>query len=307
MSSKLGSNLRSAMQHAKREAITHGSDGSQRITLEQLSLPAEQPRRHFDEQAMAELTASIKAKGMLQPMLVRPLGGERFELVAGERRYRAAKTLSLDVVPVLVRALTDAEAKEAALTENLQREDINPVEETEAILALLSLKLEAEPTEVISLLYARQNDEKGNSTHNVMGNETTVIDEFFATTGKMNWASFVTNRLPLLKLPNDVLMALRRGEIAYTKALLVARIKDAAQRRHLLKKVSKEGASVEQVRTWVKDLQATTEVPSYQPIVERVRRLPRLIKRSRALQNSRTSQRVGELIDELEKLLGTPS
>ncbi len=305
MSSKLGGNLRSAMQHAKREAITHGSDGSQRITLDQLVLPAKQPRRHFDEQTMADLTASVKAKGILQPMLVRPLGGDRFELVAGERRYRAAKTLKLDFVPVLIRTLTDAEANEAALTENLQRENINPVEETHAILELLALKLETTSSAVVSLLYARQNEQKRDSTHNVMGNKYDVVDELFLTLGRMNWASFVTNRLPLLKLPKDILGALSRGEVAYTKALIIVRVKDGAARSRLLKKAINEGLSVEVLRARVKELQTNPKTPPHQPMIDRVRQFPRLIKRSRALKDEATNQRVRELIAEIEALLKT--
>ncbi len=96
-----------------------------------------QPRRHFDEDALRELAASIKAQGIIQPLLVRPLaGGQSYQIVAGERRWRAAQMAGLDRVPVYIRELSDKEVMAAALIENLQREDLNPIEEAEALQAL---------------------------------------------------------------------------------------------------------------------------------------------------------------------------
>ena len=96
-----------------------------------------QPRRHFDDTALRELAESIKSQGIIQPLLVRPHGGENtFQIVAGERRWRAAQLAGLKEVPVFVRELTDKEVMAAALIENLQREDLNPIEEAEALQAL---------------------------------------------------------------------------------------------------------------------------------------------------------------------------
>ncbi|MDE7370716.1 MAG: ParB/RepB/Spo0J family partition protein [Desulfovibrio sp.] len=96
-----------------------------------------QPRRTFTEEALDELADSIRQQGIIQPLLVRPLeDGERFQIVAGERRWRAAEKAGLAEVPVYVRAMDEQEAMAAALIENLQREDLNPVEEAEALNAL---------------------------------------------------------------------------------------------------------------------------------------------------------------------------
>ena len=314
MSSKVQNSLKSAMQHAKREALTQGRDGTQ-LALEQIVLPEQQPRRYFDEQAMETLIASVAKKGILQPLLVRPLSEARFELVAGERRLRAAQSLKLITVPVFVAALTDAEAKEAALIENLQRENINPVEETEAILQLLALRLEVSVADAVSLLYALDNEQKGRThnvmgiqedeeeaTHNVMGSRRELVQDVLASTTNMSWTSFVSNRLPLLKLPGDILNELRRGTIAYTKAVLVARVKDDKIRGRLLKEVISKGLSVEEVRNRLNKLRPprTTED---QPVLARVRRLPQLIKKSRAFQDSNVEKRVNELVSELEKII----
>lgn len=104
------------------------------VSLDKLTLPATQPRRYFDPQALASLVESVKTNGILQPLLVRP-SGERYEVVAGERRYRASLTAELTEVPVIVREMTDEQAVQYALVENLQREDLNPIEETEGILS----------------------------------------------------------------------------------------------------------------------------------------------------------------------------
>ena len=96
-----------------------------------------QPRAYFDEEALVSLTASVAAVGVLQPVLVRPTDGARFELIAGERRWRAAKRAGLQTIPALVRTVADAEALEQALVENLHREDLNPLEEAAAYQQLM--------------------------------------------------------------------------------------------------------------------------------------------------------------------------
>ncbi len=116
--------------------IVFTSETVQRLTLAQIRPSNLQPRHHFDQNALDELALSIREKGILQPLLVRPVA-DHFELVAGERRYRAAGMAGLTEVPVLVKDLTDREALEIAIIENLQREDLNPVEEAMAYAKLI--------------------------------------------------------------------------------------------------------------------------------------------------------------------------
>ncbi|MEL4017019.1 ParB/RepB/Spo0J family partition protein, partial [Dryocola clanedunensis] len=97
-----------------------------------------QPRRDMDETKLAELAESIKAQGVIQPILVRQLGPDSFEIVAGERRWRASQLAGLDEVPVVVRELEDRTVIAMALIENIQREDLNPLEEAEALQRLIS-------------------------------------------------------------------------------------------------------------------------------------------------------------------------
>ncbi len=96
-----------------------------------------QPRTRMDEQALAELSASIRTQGLMQPLLVRPIGGERYELIAGERRWRAAQMAGLAQVPALVREVPDEAALAMALIENIQRENLNPMEEAAGIQRLI--------------------------------------------------------------------------------------------------------------------------------------------------------------------------
>src|SRR5215207_3553793 len=137
---------------------TEGEDNVRLLSLDALRLPERQPRRYFAPRAMDALIGSIQRHGILQPLLVRPAAEDRageYEIVAGERRYRAAREAGLAEVPVVVRQM-DEEAVQYALLENLQREDLNPVEETEGILLLLALGLEKDVEDVTSLLYRMQ-------------------------------------------------------------------------------------------------------------------------------------------------------
>jgi len=140
-----------------------------KVLLDKIILPSTQPRRYFDPKAMQSLVESVKREGILQPLLVRPVG-DKYELVAGERRYRAAQEAALTEVPVTVREMSDEQAVQYALTENLQREDLNPIEETEGTLQLLALRLGCETADVSSVLYRMENEAKGKITRNVSGN-----------------------------------------------------------------------------------------------------------------------------------------
>ncbi|MGQ0697185.1 MAG: ParB/RepB/Spo0J family partition protein [Panacagrimonas sp.] len=113
------------------------ADAQREIALDQLRAGAHQPRRHFDQDALAELASSITAQGVVQPVVVRPIGGDRYEIVAGERRWRAAQIAGLKFIPAVVRTLDDRGAMAVALVENIQRADLNPLEEAEALSRLL--------------------------------------------------------------------------------------------------------------------------------------------------------------------------
>ena len=113
-----------------------GDDGLRTLRIDELTPGKYQPRSHMDSAALAELAESIKAQGVMQPILVRPVAGGGYEIIAGERRWRAARMAGLATVPGLVREIPDQQALSAALIENIQREDLNPLEEAAGIQRL---------------------------------------------------------------------------------------------------------------------------------------------------------------------------
>ncbi len=118
--------------------ISDEKDSSTTLRISELEPNRDQPRKEFDPAALAELADSIAAVGVIQPLIVRPIAGGGYQIVAGERRWRAAQSAGLTEVPVIIRELSDKEVDEIALIENLQREDLNPVEEAEGYRHLMS-------------------------------------------------------------------------------------------------------------------------------------------------------------------------
>jgi ParB family chromosome partitioning protein len=263
------SKLRDSLDQVETQAV-----GDRDLPLASIGLPAQQPRRYFDPEKLKQLVLSVQEHGILEPVLVRPVEGKsgQYELVAGERRYRAAQQLELNEIPVIIRELTDTEALQLALVENLQREDLNPVEETEGVLQLLSIQLNRAISDLPPLLHRLQYERK-KSSNNVVGNsEIEAIESVFTGLGLMSWESFVNHRLPLLNLPGNVLEALRQGELAYTKAQTISRVKDETQRQVLLQSAIKEDLSLNQIRERIKDLRPEPDKISPKATVESLSR-----------------------------------
>lgn len=184
--------------------------GVQSVTIAQLRASPLQPRTVFDEAAIAELASSVAEKGVLQPILVRPVPGG-YEVVAGERRFRAAQRAGLIAVPAVVRELSDKEALEIAIVENLQREDLNPMEEARAFKQLLD--------------------------HGM--NQEAVA----AAVGRSR--SAVANQLRLLTLPDAMQTALENGTITpgHARAILAL---PSADRQWAFVQIVERGLSVRQ-------------------------------------------------------------
>lgn len=135
--SGLGKGLGALIPGDLRDFGDDGAGGVQEVAVSQIEPNRFQPRRRFDEETLTSLTASIRELGVLQPILVRKLDEDRFELVAGERRWRAAKRAGLQFVPVIVREVADGLSLQQALVENLHRDDLNPLEEAAAYQQLV--------------------------------------------------------------------------------------------------------------------------------------------------------------------------
>ena len=283
-----------------------GKSAAEFVNIEFIHLPKQQPRRYFDPDKLQSLVDSISHHGILEPLLVRPLGNNKYELIAGERRYRAAQIASLEKIPVVIRELSETEALQIALVENLQREDLNPVEETEGILQLLGLKLESNSEEVISLLNQLANSKRG-FTDNVVRNEKQqLIEEVFATIGTLSFESFRTHRIPLLKLPEDILEPLRQGKIEYTKAKAIAKIKEESARKELMAEAMAKSLSLREIKERIK---AATPQPQKEEIFNRLDNAYKQVKKSKKLirENSRKRKKLESLLAQLEKLFEQPS
>ena len=179
-----------------------------------------QPRKHFDETALDELAQSIEKHGVIQPLLVRPLSDGSYQLVAGERRWRAARMAGLTEVPVVIRDLSEEDAMALSLIENLQREDLDPIEEAEGYRTLM---------------------------------ETCGItqEEAAARVGKSRPA--VANLMRLLSLPQDVRNMVSVGTLSPGHARALLPLGNDALIAQFAKEIVEKGLSVRQTEAWVKD------------------------------------------------------
>ncbi|WP_309228840.1 ParB/RepB/Spo0J family partition protein [Microcoleus sp. FACHB-831] len=272
------------------------------VPIARIYLPQEQPRRYFDLEKLQQLVISVKELGILEPLLVRPREQGDYELVAGERRYRAAQTAGLTSVPVVVRQLTDAEALQLSLVENLQREDLNPVEETEGILQLMASQLNKSVEEATALLYRMQNEVKGKVTQNVLGSpEGEQVRAMFDSLGLMSWESFVSSRLPLLNLPEEVINALRQGRIEYTKAIALARIKDSSARQALLEEAIQENLSLTQIKQRIIAARPLQEKPQSLKIL--FKEASSRLQKAKFWSNPKKQRQLEKLLKQMEDLL----
>jgi ParB family chromosome partitioning protein len=183
------------------------------LKTDELEPNRNQPRRSFDEQSLAELADSVARHGVLQPLLVRPIPGGGYQIVAGERRWRAARMAGLKEVPAVVREMTDAQVTELALIENLQREDLNPLEEAQGYQTL-------------------------------MDSCSMTQDDVAKAVGKSRPA--VTNALRLLGLPEDLRKLVASGTISAGHARALLSFPDEASMRAAAK-IAAAGASVREI------------------------------------------------------------
>ena len=177
-----------------------------------------QPREDFDQQSIEELAQSIKEKGVIQPLLVRRKG-DNYELIAGERRLRAANSLGLKEIPIIVRDVSDQDSLELALIENIQREGLNPIEEAHAYQHLID-KFQVTQEKISE----------------VLGKARTTI----------------TNTLRLLKLPHEIQQEMKKGRISFAHGRSLLEIDDANQQRRLAQDVISKGLSVRELENLIK-------------------------------------------------------
>lgn len=194
----------------------------QDIELDKIVPNRYQPRRKFSDDSIKELAETLDKDGLLQPIVVREDGEDHYEIIAGERRYRAAKSLNWETIPAIVNNMNDDQAASLALIENLQREDLNPIDEAKAYTNLMKL-----------------NDLTQTALAKDMGKSQ----------------SYVANKLRLLKLDDDVQKALIEGKITARHGRALLNLSDDDQER-VLKEIEDKGLNVKQTEEIAKDVDA---------------------------------------------------
>lgn len=216
----IDSDLKNPAGQLKPQAV-EAATGVLRLPLENIETNPKQPRRDFDEQGLQELAHSIKLHDIIQPVTVSKLHGNKYRLISGERRMRAAKIAGLKDIPAYVRHANDQDLLELALLENLQREDLNAME--------------------IALSYKRMMEELNHTQEQVaerMGKDR----------------STVTNYIRLLKLPPDIQIAVRNGEISMGHARALINVDKIDQQLYIFDEIKTKGLSVRQTETLVRNL-----------------------------------------------------
>lgn len=196
------------------------------IPIRQIERNPYQPRQDFKEEPLDELAASIKVHGIIQPLTVRKLSDRKYQLISGERRLRASQIANLKEVPAYVRTADDEQMLEMALIENIQREDLNPIE--------------------IALTYQRMIDELG-LKQNELGEKV----------GKKR--ATVTNYLSLLKLPEKIILGLREGDLSTGHAKAIKNIEDPIQQIQVFQDIVERGLSVRQAEEMARKIKQAAE------------------------------------------------
>lgn len=231
----LGRGLSALLNNAETDITVsseyRASGGVQTIDIKDIEANPFQPRTDFEQKALDELSESIKIHGLIQPVTVRKMGYDKFQLISGERRTRASILAGLDKIPAYIRIANDQEMLEMALIENIQREDLNAIE--------------------ISLSYQRlmaECDLKQEELGDRVGKNRTTIN----------------NYLRLLKLPPDIQIALRDGKISMGHARAIISVENIDAQLDIFKKILKEGLSVRKVEELVRDLDGKSKSPVYE-------------------------------------------
>jgi ParB family chromosome partitioning protein len=227
---KLGRGLSSLLEETDAPAVEVGAsklsdswEKIQEIPIDDLRPNSFQPRIRFDDRHLAELAASIRLAGLMQPVVVRPLADGKYELIAGERRWRACRLAGLKTVPAIVREADNRRSAELALIENVQRTDLNPIERAAAFRSLMSK---------FSMTQAEVADRVG-------------LDR-----------SSVANLLRLLDLPEDIRNMIVDGALSAGHGKMLASVADSVEQRKLVERIVAEHLSVRQTEKAVRDMAA---------------------------------------------------
>ena len=226
--SALGKGLGALIKQSETENVENPVNATDKIDIQKIEVNPFQPRTNFDQEALEELAVSIRQLGIIQPITVREIDGGKYQIISGERRYRASQMAGLKEIPAFIRHADDGDMLELALVENIQREDLDAIE--------------------VAISYQRLIDECQLTQENVS-----------ERVGKKR--STIANYLRLLKLPAEVQLAIRQRTISMGHARALINIEQEEQQIQILKEVLENGLSVRQVEQAVRQINQP-EVPS---------------------------------------------
>lgn len=269
-----------------------------------------QPRAFFNQDKIEKMAASFRkyleaGDYPRTAILVRPVE-DYYELIFGEQRKIAHEKAGFtNILAFVDNSITDQESRELALTENLLREDLNPVEKADAILSLAAIRIQATPIEVRQLLDKAANDRKQGTDNVTRTPEWQSLETFFQELpDRLSPESFRTNYLPLLNLPPDVLNVLREGKLEYTKAKAIAALKESKQRQQLLRKTVENNLSIREVRSQVRAIKEARVIPDANRLLsQRLSQLNQQLKKSTVCDDPKRLRKLESLLNDLELLL----
>ncbi len=296
------------------QAQPHAISSTALLQLSEIVVAPDRIRQYFDSEKTASLVQSIQRYGFRGVLWVRRLGGA-YHLVAGGRRYAACQQAGIQTVPVEIWEITNAEAIQLELLENFQREDLNPIEETEGILRMLEVSLELPRSEILALLNRRSRQQRQTANRQpadtgvrsvdsaAAGEYEQAIQDLFKVIGRFSPESFRTHRLPLLNLPQPLMDAIQTGQLEYSKARLIARVKDAKIRAELLSQAIAANWSRQQINQQILALSAAPIQPQTEQTRLRTQAKALLKQIETTTLSERNAKKVGKLLTELESLL----
>ena len=293
--------------------ISHESAVSQEIenaaewvAIDKIVRSPLQPRQFFDQESIDSLANAFEKHGFRGALNVRPLDDGNYELVAGERRWRAAQQANLRKVRCIVDNYTDEQALEFALMENLQRENLSKLEETEGILKFIEVKLGIERDRAVSIVRTEGHSDKSARSYVAPSSELQQIEELL-TLFDIGLQTFRTKHLRTLSLPDDLKRAHLNQGLSYSSAIELSKVKDSQERCDLLAEVLQTNLSFRTTKERVREAlsQDKTSSDSESPdIAKRFVDIARQVKKSPSLlERPQNRKRIEKLLKELESLI----
>jgi ParB family transcriptional regulator, chromosome partitioning protein len=239
------------------------------VPIEEIIRRPYQSRREKDPQKFAELLHSIKTYGFKGSIWLQRRPDGTLRLIAGETRLDAAIEAGYTAISADIADVDDITAVKLSRVENARRKDLNALDDTEELLYLLTLTLKKDRAETIECLYRYKNASEGKSSIADRDRET-IESVFTEVAPDISLSTFITSRLPLLKLPENILQAYNAGQLEYTKAMALSRVEDEAQRQELLEEVVGQGLSLAALKAKIAPTSGRT-------VIDRVNKIERQI------------------------------